>query len=86
MCESAEQGVGRMSSQAGWYPDPVNPEREIRYWDGSQWIGKSRRIAPPNAPGEQLQNIGNRVAKTGASITVVVLSVLFLLFLIVLFV
>jgi hypothetical protein len=75
-----------MTPHAGWYPDPVNPDQDIRYWDGSKWVGKPRRMAPPNAPGERIQNAGNRIAKTGASITVVVLSVFFLLFLFVLFI
>lgn len=74
-----------MSPQAGWYPDPVNPDHEIRYWDGSKWAGKTKRLAPPNAVGERIQNIGDSIAKTGISITLIVLSVFFLLFLVVLF-
>jgi hypothetical protein len=80
------QGVGRMSQQAGWYPDPTDPVHYIRYWDGSKWTGKSKRMAPPNAPGQKLQDVGNSIAKTGVSIIVIVLSVLFLLFLFVLFI
>jgi hypothetical protein len=75
-----------MTPQAGWYPDPMDPERQIRYWDGSTWSGEPKRMAPPHATGERLQDVGNRIAKTGVSITVVVLSVFFLLVLFVLFI
>ncbi len=53
-----------MSPQAGWYPDPTDPEHYIRYWDGTKWTGNPKRIAPPNAPGEKLQAVGNSIAKT----------------------
>jgi hypothetical protein len=74
-----------MTPQAGWYPDPVDPEHYIRYWDGTTWTGEPRRMSPPHAPGERLQDVGNRIAKTGVSITLVVLSVFFLLALFILF-
>ncbi len=75
-----------MSPQAGWYPDPTDPEHFIRYWDGTKWTGNPKRMAPPNAPGEKLQAVGNSIAKTGVSIIVIVLSAFFLLILFVLFI
>ncbi|MEW1822392.1 DUF2510 domain-containing protein [Arthrobacter sp. NPDC080031] len=43
-----------MSNPAGWYPDPSNAA-QARYWDGSQWTGKTypfdpRGMASTSAP------------------------------------
>ena len=36
-----------MTQEQGWYPDPLNPSRNI-YWDGSQWHDAAP--SPPSAP------------------------------------
>lgn len=40
---------GRHAAPLGWYPDPVDPQRE-RYWDGWQWSSDVRAAARPHQP------------------------------------
>lgn len=51
------------NSQPGWYPDPLNPEKQI-YWDGAKW-GE-----PVGVPDDSSKN-----KKTAVAIGVCVLAV-----------
>ena len=38
-------------SQPGWYPDPKDPEDQMRYWDGKAWKGAPEPRRPATTPG-----------------------------------
>jgi len=42
-----EMNVMAKTPEAGWYPDPENPDM-TRYWDGKQWTD-ARQAAPKGA-------------------------------------
>lgn len=41
-----------MAEAAGWYPDPMNPERD-RLWDGADWTAYTRTRLPHADDGPQ---------------------------------
>jgi len=53
---------------SGWYADPADRERSIRYWDGSSWVGKSALRQGVRA-GESIQRTGRSISSIGAAIT-----------------
>lgn len=53
---SANAGAGTSAPSAGCYPDP-NDATLLRYWDGTQWTGRLRRVS---------QGMGRRQEKTHA--------------------
>lgn len=47
-----------MAAQANWYPDPADPENNVRYWDGSAWTNnvQPRNRQRPTTPAQQSQS------------------------------
>ncbi|TDN88594.1 DUF2510 domain-containing protein [Microbacterium sp. BK668] len=40
-------GPRRAAAPRGWYPDPGDPDAQVRYWNGEAWTGLQQPIAPP---------------------------------------
>lgn len=67
----------------GWYADPADPKRSIRYWDGSSWIG-GPALRPSVRAGESMQRTGRSISSIGAAITWIVVGVIAFVFVVLL--
>jgi len=67
----------------GWYADPADPKRSIRYWDGSSWVGKPALRQSVRA-GESIQRTGRSISSIGAAITWIAVGIVALIFMILL--
>jgi len=63
-----------MEPAPGWYADPADPQRSIRYWDGSAWVGEPT-LRTGVRIGESMQRTGSSISSIGSAITWVVFGI-----------